>query len=252
MFDNQVKKTTTKSSSSTTFSVVGTGNSVGVEDPDPDVRNFRIWDGAASGNVIVTPTNPWIAPFKYDFLPGLKFNAIVLLTLDGRDTVHGFSNYNGNLYPQYIDSQQNLIREIDLVNQNIYWTNILRCTGGSNLPSNNSYRNYFFGTDSLYYSPTLGSPGALKINLLEPPASPVTFTYTMLIDSFGFTSFTFGSITINPSSNYRDVSLGNFPPGVPAYLPNGQIRIQVNCDNPSYRSLLKYYFWGIADPDDDY
>ena len=58
-------------------------------------------------------------------------------------------------------------------------------------------------------------------------------------------SQTTGTKILTPLSAYRNVPFGDFPSGIPNNL-RGFVVISISCSNPNYRSLLKYFHWGLT------
>ena len=228
---NPIQKSITSGSSSTTYNATSFGDIIGT-------TGFRLWNGAPTGNVIVTPSNPWIAPLSNANLPTTLFDAIIVLSLDINEYVLAYSNSPDNYtYP----AGNNLVS-----NDNLYWINLLKLRANNSVSSSQSPINFFFGANSLQYS--LGAnPGVLKLNLLNPVTANTTFTYVMQYVSTNGQSFapSSGSITVTPTTPLRNITLGDFPTGF-FINPQGHMKISVTCSDPNYRSALPFYHWGLT------
>ena len=228
---NLIQKTTSLVSSATSYSATSYGDVIGT-------TGYRIWSALASGSQIVTPSTPWVAPLTNNFLPPTLFDAIILLDLDGIESVYSFSNSPDNF---------GFVTGNNVVNSdNLYWVNLLRCRPNQQPQSAQSPINYFFGGDALNYSGA-GLAGALKLNLIQPVSANTTFTYLMEYVSTigqGFDSIS-GSIIVTPTTPLRNIPLGDFPFGF-YNNPQGHMKITVSCSNPNYRSMLNAYHWGLS------
>lgn len=207
-------------------------------------NGYRIWDTStrlANGSVLVTPTQPWVAPLTNAYLPSTYWDGIIDLNIDGQAIPLAFSNSPDN-FSTY-DGDTTLT-----TTPNLYWINLLRCQPNATPPSAQSNNNYFFGASPLQYSGA-GVADVLKLNLYQAvPAGTGQFArFTYLMEYISTNGQVLGpwtgGITVTRSSGTRNITLGGFPAGM-STNPQGYMRISVFSEE-GYRSLLPYYHWGL-------
>lgn len=230
---NPIEKQVLTGSFNTTYSVTGQGAAIGTS-------GYRIWNGASSGSAVITPQNPWKAPLSSANLPSILFDAIILLNLDGEEIPLAFSNSQDN---DTGNTGNTLIS-----NDNLFWTNLIRSRAGNEVETSQSPQYYFFGGDFFNFNvlPS-GLVNVLKLNLLYPVVSNTVFSYVMTFFDINDDNAAFsknGSVTVTPAMGSRNIALGDFPIelDVNSY---GWLKISVTCNNPTYRSLLPFYHWGV-------
>ena len=229
-----IKKSIATGSLNTVYQATSYGDIIGA-------TGFRIWDTsqmAASGTAAITPTNPFTAPLISNNLPATQFDAIIDFNIDNISYPLAFSNSP--------DNRTQYTGDTIVDSTNLYWINLARCRPNAPVTSAQSNINYYFGGDPLSYGGQ-GEVGFLKLNLLSPLTQSTTFSYTMEYVSFNnqILGPWSGSITLAASNAIRNITIGDFPIGMSGN-PVGHMKITVNCSNPSFRSLLPIYHWGLA------
>jgi hypothetical protein len=212
---------------------------------------LRVWDAAlkpASSSHLVTPSSPLVLPFSNANLPAVAYDAIIAVTIDGVNYVYGFSNSqdSADYDAQFAGSSTSASTRI-LTSENLYWTNLCRLRSAGPPASGQSSYAYYFGGDPIQY---VGSsqPNLLKLNLLNPVTVATTFNYTIsyvrTATGGGTLAAQSGSLTVQPGSNYRNLNLGNCSTAQTG-IPKGYYKITVTCSDPTYKSVLPFYHWGI-------